>query len=454
MKNPFPAEFLWGASTAAYQIEGAWDEDGKGESIWDAALHNGKVTAVHRENGDTACDHYHRFREDVELMRKIGLKAYRFSISWSRVLPQGIGQVNPKGLDFYRALCKELRQAGIEPIVTLYHWDLPQALDELGGWQNDNSPDWFAAYVSVVVEALKDDVRYFLTFNEPQLITEMGHVLCVHAPARKLDNRSLCAVTKNILLAHGQAVKILRRSIPGVKVGLSPTGDVEIPCSEDPAEVERAYAASMSLKGMFTSANTWWADPIFLGQYPEGAAKMLGSDMYTLTDEQWELVSQRLDFYGFNCYQGASDRQRNLNGYEGTAYQGSPRVSMGWKVAPECLYWSCRFFHRRYGLPLLITENGCTNADWIHLDGKVHDPQRIDFVKRYLRQVGRACAEGLPVWGYSYWSFLDNFEWASGYDRRYGLVYVDFRDQRRILKDSAFWYADVIASGGESVYQL
>lgn len=442
---PFPKDFLWGAATAAYQVEGAWDQDGRTPCIWDV-LHPGHVRFD--DNGFEACDHYHRFREDVQLMKQMGLKTYRFSISWSRVLPQGVGPVNEKGLEFYRSLVDALVEAGIEPMVTLFHWDLPHCLYEQGGWLNPNIPDWFAEYARVVVDALSDKVRWWMTINEPQCFVGISYVKGEHAPF--LDQpSSLLPATRNVLLAHGKAVDVIRsRAKLAPKVGFASTGAVFAPGSREPEQIEAARAVTFSNERQAFSI-PWWCDPIYLGRCePEAAAQMGVTDLFT--PEEWEQVSRPLDFIGFNFYQTEGLPVEGSH-YPSNAWTGSPITNMDWPITPEGIYWAVRFLHERYGLPVLITENGMANPDFVMLDGQVHDPQRIDYVHRYLLALRTACEEGVPVLGYTYWSLMDNYEWAWGYSRRFGLIHVDYRTQQRTLKDSAYWYRDVIASNGENL---
>lgn len=447
----FCKDFLWGAASAAAQVEGAWNEDGRGESIWDTLVHQGGHVK-HGETADIACDHYHRWREDVAIMKEIGLKSYRFSISWSRVLPEGTGRVNEKGLAFYCDLCDALVEAGIKPLVTLYHWDLPTALYEKGGWENPDSPVWFEEYTKVVSRALADKVHGWITFNEPQIFVGLGYLAGVHAPfQRGANDERLNAITRNVLLAHARAVSVLRSNCPKALVGMAPTGECYLPKDDSPETVEAARAKSLSIRENYLMSNVWWADPVFLGKYPEGAKERLGDALYPMSEDEWASVSQPLDFYGFNCYQGANGYPTNPNGYDDYAYQGSPRTAFNWSVTDDALYWSTKFLYERYGKPLLITENGCACTDWVSLDGKVHDLNRIDFVHRYLLGVKRAVDEGIPVLGYQYWSLMDNFEWAEGYSIRFGLVYIDYRTQKRTVKDSAYWYKEVIAANGENL---
>ena len=444
----FCKDFLWGAASAAHQIEGAYLEDGKGMGIWDTfEQETGYI--IRNENGNVACDHYHRYREDVAIMKELGLKSYRFSVSWPRVMPEGYGTVNEKGLQFYIDLVNELTEAGIEPMVTLFHWNLPTAIYELGGWENPQVVDWFEQYTDVVTTALGKKVKYWMTFNEPQLFIGAGLNAGVFAPFEKKSTEALMRISKNVYLAHGKAVRIIRKNCQNSIVGMAPTGEIVIPRDMNAESIERARKLSFSMKKeSFTSSITWWSDPVFFGKIPEDAQAIFGECLPVLTEEEWEIVTEPLDFYGFNIYQGLEDLD-STEEYGPYAYPGSPKTSMDWNVTPEVLYWSCRFLYERYGKPIMITENGMSSFDWVSLDGKVHDPNRIDFLHRYLRSIIDAVSEGIPVLGYQYWSIMDNFEWINGYDKRFGLVYVDYRTQKRTIKDSACWYRDVIATNGE-----
>lgn len=446
----FPKGFLWGASSAAYQIEGAWNEDGKGPSIWDVLSKEPGIMKL-GETGDVACDHYHHFKEDVLLMKEMGLKSYRFSISWSRVLPAGTGKVNEKGLKFYSDLIDELLKAGITPLITLYHWDLPMALHEKGGWKNPEMVQWFAEYVKVVTEALSDRVEYWITINEPQMFIGLGYLIGAHAPFEKNDPAALIAISHNVLMAHGTAVKSIRKYAKLTpKIGMAPTGDVYLPQGTKESQIEEARQKSFAFDPFaFTMGNAWWADPVFLGDYPKEAYAMYPDEMKIVKPEDLELISQPLDFYGFNAYNGTASFGTGEDKYTENGYQGSPKSLCGWDVTPEVLYWSPKFLYERYKTPILVTENGLAGMDWISLDGQVHDMQRQDYLHRYLLQLERAIEDGIPVLGYHCWSALDNLEWNRGYDMRFGLIYVDYRTGKRTIKNSAYWYKNVIESNGE-----
>ena len=443
----FKKDFIFGAASAAYQIEGGWNEDGKGASIWDV-LSKAPDICKHNENGDTACDSYHRYKEDVAILKELGIKNYRFSIAWTRVLPEGTGRVNEAGLKYYSDLVDELLARGITPYVTLYHWDLPYELYKRGGWLNPDSTQWFLEYIKTVVDALSDRVQNWFTINEPQCFIGLGHQIGKHAPFLRQSNRDLIEMARNVMLSHGRAAKYIReKAKTAPKIGFAPIGPVIPPKDESPEAIEAAYAASFDdlcydIKGrniINMMSLSLWSDPIVLGRLPEAKGVFSEADLAE--------IAQPLDFYGANIYYDQMGFDREFS-YENGAYVGSPRTATDWPVTPEALYWGPKFLYRRYGLPVIISEDGMAGYDWVHLDGKVHDPARIDFLQRYLGELERA-AEEVPVLGYFYWSLLDNLEWDSGYDKRFGLVHVDFRTFERTIKDSGYWYADYIKSKTE-----
>lgn len=434
----FSKEFLWGAASAAYQVEGAYLEDGKGLGIWDA-LNESKIK--HGENGNVACDHYHRYKEDVALMKEIGLKSYRFSVSWPRVMPEE-GRINKKGLEFYKNLVEELVSAGIEPMCTLYHWNLPMWIYEKGGWKCDKVSDYFAEYAEVVVNALSDKVKYWMTINEPQIFIGLGHLTGMHAPFLE-EPENVGYLSRNVMLAHGKAVMAIREHAKKKPlIGMAPTGSVTAPFAEDKESVEKAIELSYKTE-RFVFDTDYWADSMVLGVVPESLKGIL-------TEEDMKIIHQPLDFFGFNIY----NTMNYLDGFgmkNPDVYPGLPRTSMDWPITPDALYWAPKLHYERYHLPILITENGMANNDFIMRDGKVHDPQRIDYIHSYLLNLKKAVSEGVPVIGYMYWSVMDNFEWGEGYDKRFGLIYVDYRTQKRTLKDSAYYYSEVIKSNGENI---
>ena len=455
----FPENFTWGVAAAAYQIEGAANEDGKGPSVWDSfCRQEGKVLDGH--TGDVACDHYHRYQEDVGIMRDLGVDAYRFSVSWPRVIPSGTGTVSKQGLDFYDRLVDELLNAGIQPWTTLFHWDYPHALFCRGGWLNRDSADWFADYARVVVERLSDRVRHWITLNEPQCFIGFGHATGTNAPGLKLGHADCLRAGHHVLLAHGKAVQVLRaHAVTPATVGWAPVGIVSMPCRDAASgDIKAARQAMYSVAGGDASSmamppnlwsNTWWGDPVVLGQYPDDGIAAAGAAMPEITAGDMETISQPIDFYGANIYSGSFYRE----GDDGRPVRvpHPPHTALSafkWPVVPESLRWGPRFLHERYQLPIVVTENGISLSDWVSLDGKVHDPQRIDFLQRYLRALRQGMTEGADVRGYFHWSILDNFEWAEGYKQRFGLVHVDYETQRRTWKDSAYWFRDVISSCG------
>jgi len=448
---PFPPDFVWGCATAAYQIEGGAFEDGKGLSVWDVFSHT--PDKINRgDTGDVACDHYHRWREDVGLMKEIGLKGYRFSLSWSRILPEGIGKTNKAGLDFYDKLVDELLAANVQPWITLFHWDYPHALYLKGGWLNPESSNWFADYARVVVEKLSDRVTHWMTFNEPQCFVGLGYVSGGHAPGLKLPNPDALRAAHNVLLSHGKAVQVIRAEAKKLaSVGWAPVVGPTEPASETPEDIEAARRATFACAATFNAA-TWWSDPAILGRYPEDGLKAFGADMPDFPTSDMDTIRQPMDFYGVNCYTSGLCRMGAVGKPETVErHPGYPRTRFSWPVCDNALYWGARFLHERYGLPLAVTENGMSGLDWVSLDGKVHDPLRIDFLTRYLRGVRRAVDEGIPVKGYFLWSFIDNMEWARGYDERFGIVHCDFVTLKRTLKESARWYAKVIESNGANI---
>jgi beta-glucosidase len=452
---PFPKDFVWGVATAAYQVEGAAAEDGKGPSVWDVFTKK-KGVIFEGNTGDVACDHYHRFKEDIALMKSLGVRSYRFSVSWTRVLPQGVGASNPKGLDFYSRLLDELHKSGIEPFCTVFHWDYPQALQLKGGWLNRDSAEWFAEYTTLLADRFSDRIKVWATLNEPQSFIGQGLLDGVCAPGEKLKFSDYLTAAHNALRAHAKAVQVLRaRAKDGktTKVGYCVAAQVTQPVNDNPGDVEAARSAMFAVNGRHQWNNAWWMDPIVFGKYPEDGLKNYGKDMPQFKPTDLDEMKQPLDYLGINIYKADSYKR----GVDGTPEQvpvppGYPRSGVDWQpITPGCMYWGPRYFFDRYKLPMSITENGLATRDQVFLDGKVHDPQRIDFMHRYLLELSRAIKEGVPVTGYYTWSLLDNFEWADGYKQRFGLVYVDFQSQKRVPKDSFDWYKKVIASDGRSL---
>lgn len=448
----FRDDFVWGAATASYQIEGAAYKEGKGLNIWDVFCRDpGKVYGDH--NGDVACNHYELYKEDVQQMKAMGLKAYRFSISWPRIMPEGKGKINPKGIEFYSNLIDELLAAGIEPYVTLFHWDYPYELYIRGGWMNPDSVDWFAEYARVVVDAFSDRVTHFMTFNEPQCFIGLGHVTAEHAPALKNPLTDTFLMAHHVLMAHGKAVQAMRAAAKQpIQIGYAPTGTMCYPKTNSPEDIEAARRTLFACPEdayRWSWNVSWWSDPVILGHYPEDGLKLYERWLPDMKPEDFKLMQQPLDFYGQNIYNGTC-MQAGPDGKPEYVdrYAGFPKTGIQWPITPECLYWGPKFLYERYGLPIYITENGMSCHDVISVDGKVHDPNRIDFLGRYLYELRKSAEDGTDVRGYFQWSLMDNFEWAKGYSERFGLIFVDYRTQERIWKDSAYWYKHLIETNG------
>lgn len=448
----FPSGFAWGAATASYQVEGAAHTDGRGLSVWDMFCRkDGAIFSGH--DGDIACDHYHRWREDIQLMKEMGLKAYRLSISWPRVIPEGLGKPNELGLEFYDRLIDGLLEAGITPYVTLFHWDYPYALYCRGGWLNRESVEWFGTYTKLIAQRLGDRVTHWMTLNEPQCFLNLGHRDGVQAPGLKMAWMDVLRALHHVLMAHGRAVQTLREHCAREPViGWASLGEVKYPATSSPEDIDAARSRTMAADSRDLWNNTIFSDPICLGHYPEDALRVWGRDFPKFTQADMDLIHQKINFYGLNVYRGhpvsagANGEVKNV-----PREPGSPMNSYSWSIDPQVLYWGPKFLYERYQYPILVTENGFAGLDWIHTDGAVHDPQRIDFVRRYLTELGRAVDDGIDVRGYFYWSLMDNFEWADGYRQRFGLIHVDYKTLRRTLKDSARWYSSVIRTNGEDL---
>lgn len=449
----FEKNFVWGAATASYQIEGGAYEDGKGLNIFDTFCKiPGRI--ANDENGDIACDHYHRWKEDIALMKEIGIKAYRFSLSWSRILPDGIGKVNYKGIEFYNNIINELLKNNIEPFVTLYHWDLPLSLDKLGGFRNPEIVKWFGEYAKVVAENFSDRVKHFITVNEPQVIMGNGYQRGVIAPGLHLTVPELLDAAHNLLKAHGAAVAALRvYGKQPLQIGYAPCANMNMPLTETPEDIEAAKKSMFSFNSPEAAVGSlsWYNDPIIFGKYPEHEFSLCEKFMPEVTDSDMKLISQPIDFLGHNVYWGhkvtASNGMPEIVSDPG----GFSRPPHQWPVTPECLYWGTKFLHEKYKMPIYITENGKSCCDTVSQDGGVHDKERVDYINNYLKYLKASVAEGTDVRGYFHWSLMDNFEWAYGYTDRFGLIYVDYKTQKRILKDSAYRYREIIKTNGEDL---
>jgi len=452
----FSKDFIWGAASASYQTEGGYNEDGKGLSIWDEFTHQpGNV--YNNQNGDTAADAYHRFEEDLDLMQEFGIRNYRFSISWPRVLPEGTGKINYAGLDYYDRMIDGCLERGIVPWITLYHWDLPLALYEKGGWLERGTAEAFGEYSRVIAEHFAGRVTNFITINEPQIAIGLGMITGIHAPGLKLNPEQSFRAWHNILLAHGISAQAVRSAVPGCNIGIASTGwlpYIHEHTGKTPTDLaDAAFLTSGSLENsQYFFNHHWFLDPVCKDCYPEDPHHPWYELSRNIPAEELDLIHQVPDFTGLNIYNGSRMKLETDGSCRFTDdYPGYPRTSLKWPVTPEVFYWGPRLIYERYGLPVYITEGGQACNDRIYLDGKVHDADRIDFLHRYLIELRDASDDDVPVKGFFHWSLTDNLEWHSGYDDRFGLIYIDYRDLRRIPKDSAYWYQTVIADNGSSL---
>ncbi|MUL36724.1 GH1 family beta-glucosidase [Gloeocapsopsis dulcis] len=441
----FPEKFLWGVATSAYQIEGAWNEDGKGQSIWDTFAHR-PYTIHNNENGDIACNHYHQMPEDVALMKELGQQTYRFSISWSRVLPQGVGAINHKGLDFYDQLVDRLLDAEIIPNATLFHWDLPQALQDRGGWHNRDSVSWFCEYAQVMFARLGDRVPLWCTHNEPWSHAFQGHSFANHAPGIASAAQAYQTV-HHLLLSHGRAVQLFRQEGYNGEIGIVLSFRHYLPASDsesDRAASQRAYDDKVSM----------FLQPLFRGHYPEHLINWLGTQAPQIHDGDLELIQQPIDYLGINYYYTLSISFASSGGLlklksAPFSAPGWGHTEMGWGVNPEGLKAVLLDIKENYGnLKVYITENGCALKDQSDATGLVADWGRVNYLRDHLRAIHEAIQTGANIQGYYLWSFLDNFEWSNGYRPRFGIVRIDFDTCKRIPKQSAYWYKEAIARNG------
>jgi len=445
----FPEGFLWGAATAAYQVEGAPGEDGKGESIWDRFC---RVPGAIRggDTGDVACDHYHRWKADVEQMRRLGLKSYRFSVSWPRVLPQGKGKVARKGLDFYDHLVDGLLAAQVQPALTLYHWDLPQVLQDAGGWTNRDTASWYADYASEVGRRLGDRVKLWMTLNEPWCTAFLGHYHGVHAPGTK-DFAVAVQVSHELMRAHAQGVEVLREvCAKDARIGIALDVHTMYPWSDGVSDREAAVRAD-------GQKNRWFLDPVLRGTYPADMLELYtrrGAAPRVQAGDMEMIAAAKVDFLGINYYfpqRVFESDAGGIPGYLSRVADGRPVTGLGWEVVPESLYEMLVRIRNDYGDPvIMITENGAAYPDDL-VDGQVQDDERVDYLRAHLAELGRAAQDGVRLEGYYLWSLMDNFEWAEGYHQRFGIIHVDFRTQERSWKKSAGWYRDVISENGRGL---
>lgn len=450
----FPNGFIWGAATASYQIEGAWDEDGKGESIWDRFTHTpGKIKDG--STGDIACDHYHRWRDDIKLMRQLGLQAYRFSIAWPRILPAGRGMINQPGLDYYSRLVDGLLEAGITPFVTLYHWELPQILQDEGGWADRSIAEAFVGYVDVVSRALGDRVKNWITHNEPAVTQYAGYLEGFHAPGLK-DPRAALLASHHLLLSHGWAVPVIRQNSPGAEVGITLNLGYMQPASPSP-EDQRAVRLANAFMAQ------WYLDPLYRRQYPQDAIDVMvmrnmlpGPTLPFIQPGDMDAIAVPTDFLGINYYSRHIVRAEDI-----PEEQNQPRTVLpapkgpenwmenGWEIHPDGLYQILTHLKTNYPISkLYITENGAAYSTPPSADGHIPDVHRTNYLRTHLAAAHRAIQAGVPLQGYFVWSLMDNFEWAEGYTQRFGVVWVDYATLQRTPKDSALWFSQVIQDNG------
>ncbi len=439
-------DFLWGVSCSAYQVEGAENEDGRGESIWDSKFTKGKV--VGDMDGSVACDHYHKYKEDVELLKELGIKNYRFSVSWSRIFPSGTGEVNLLGVEFYKNLVNRLIEAHITPWVTLYHWDLPRELYKQGGFLNDKISDWFAEYAAKVVEIFGDKVNNYIIMNEPQCIVEEGHFMGTQAPFLKLSRKETFTVAHNLLLCMGKAEKAMRKVAKHkLNIGIAPCFTPMMPMREEDKDL--AEKLNFSPTGDFWDG-CYFTDAVIKGEFTDEYKEWFRKYDYNPSAEDMKIIKSDLDFFCANFYRGfyvdfsAGEAKRK------PACPTDDLTAMGWTVTPEAVSYLIKYYYDRYKMPIILSENGIALSEWKTLNGDIPDDMRIDYMKRHILEI-KKMSEKYPVTGYFYWSFTDNFEWALGYSKRFGLVYVDYETLERIPKKSAYWYKKVIETNGEEL---
>ncbi|GGO07886.1 GH1 family beta-glucosidase [Saccharibacillus kuerlensis] len=434
----FPKDFKWGTATAAYQIEGAAQEGGRGPSIWDTFSHTpGRV--YNGDNGDVACDSYHRYEEDIELMKELGINTYRFSISWPRIIPTGDGEINREGLNYYHRFVDKLLEAGIEPFCTLYHWDLPQALQDVGGWENRRSIDAFVKYSEVMYREFSGKIKYWLTFNEPWCIAFLSNVIGVHAPGKQ-DLQAGLDVAHHVLVAHGKSVSKFRELGIEGKIGIAPNVAWAVPYSKS---AEDQGAADRNIQVY----SDWFLDPIYKGSYPKPLYEFFEQSGHVppIQEGDMEAIAQPIDHIGINYYAMSVNRFDPNGGYlqMEEVDMGLTKTDIGWPIESRGLYEVIHYLQKYGNIDIYITENGaCINDDVVN--GKVNDIRRIAYLQQHIAQVHRVIADGINLKGYMAWSLMDNFEWAEGYRMRFGLVHLDYRSLKRTPKESFYWYQNVV----------
>ena len=451
VSGKFPENFIWGAASSAYQIEGYSTADGGGKSIWDTFSHT-EVKVAFGDNGDVACDSYHRYEEDVKLLKDAGIPAYRFSTSWARVDPKADGNWNKAGIAYYDKLVDCCLENGITPYMTLYHWELPQAAEDRGGWRVRETAEAFGRFAAMMAEHFKGRVKNYFTLNEPQCTVDMGYARGLHAPGYFLGLEDTFACWKNQLLAHGLALRAIKEADPDALVGFASTGNLCYPQQECEEDIAAARKATFTTGEGWSFTHQWLLDPVVLGRFPTDGKPELMALASAVTAEEMDIIHSVPDYLGFNVYNGHEVKACGDGFEQIPRYAGFPRTALKWPVSPEVLDWGIRFLYERYKLPIFISESGLSCNDRVYLDGKVHDGERIDFLTRYINCLNRAIENGADVKGYFHWSLTDNFEWHNGYDERFGLVYMDFPTGDRIPKDSYYWYKELIKCGKADYY--
>lgn len=444
-KYQFPKDFIWGVAAGSYQIEGAWNEGGKGESIWDRFVHTpGKIKDG--TTGDISCDFYHRYEEDIAMMKKLGYPAFLFTISWPRVIPDGTGKINREGIEFYRKVLTCLRKNGIKSYLVLYHWDLPQKLQERGGWLNREIVGWFEEYAKLMYRELGDLTDNWITILEPSIISFLGYWHGIHAPGYQDYSAALLAA-HHLNLAHGAAVRAFRESGAPGEIGIKINLNMAYPADEkNPADVDAAKRCN-------DETNLFFCDPIMKGEYPQEYFNYLqakGIVLPNIEDGDMEQIHQKIDFFGLNNYNASYIKAGGGWPLDySLAYSGKPQTQCGWECCPDAFYDIIKWVNDNYHPEkIIVTENGCASNDWVDDDGQVEDTIRKIYLKRYLKAAHRAIEDGIPLKGYFVWSYLDNFEWAEGLSIRFGLVHVDYETLKRTPKASAYWYANVVKENG------
>jgi beta-glucosidase len=438
----FPQGFLWGSATASYQVEGAIHEGGRGTSIWDTFSHTPGKT-FNGDTGDVADDFYHLYPKDIELMKSLGVKTFRFSVAWTRIFPNGTGAPNQQGVDFYRRMIEALLAKGIQPFCTLYHWDLPQTLQDKGGWEKRDTAKAFADYAGYTAGKLSDLVSHFMTMNEMSTFVELGYGTGTHAPGLKVGQKRLAQLNHYVVLGHGMSVQAIRaQTRPGTKIGIADNITATTPVIESPEHIAATRKA-------FREENAMFLTVVEEGRYTDQYLKRLGPDAPKFTAEEMKTIASPMDFVGVNIYTPTYVRADNSEkGYAVvTPPKSYPHMYSSWlNIGPEALYWGPKLIHETWNVKeLYITENGASSKDEVAPDGEIYDTDRVMYLRNYLTQLHRGVSEGIPVKGYFLWSLLDNYEWADGYEKRFGITYVDFKTQKRTPKLSAKFYKDVIA---------